>query len=483
MAAIDVRLAPNAVISRTTPAVSFIDNPVMWSGAGWSNAKASLAQAVGAYKTHIYPFGLLDPWASDINGKTESDPSLWATGNRLDKALTEIRACDANAPIILTLYSAPWFTKTTLWNNTHTPLTYADRFSDDGRVTADGLADWLTYVDEAVQRAAASPYNCRDFEVWNEGKGYYATGASNGVWDATMNAGTGSNGDMGYSYFYQQTAAQIVATMTGLSIARDQYRISGPYPVLSGRGVSNGSSIGSGHPLYAYREVWGYANAAPITFTQDFLGHARDEGLPLDVLSLDTSTFLQDATYPTADPFDPSSKFAPITAYWRDQLDAYGFDADLPIDYSEIYAFPPPDLQTAGQETLRAAIWADCLTQCVMTRVRYPMMWGAVGSAQGSNSDEGGLITDPRDGASAGQLTRVGEITRDIKTHFGPGARVFALQGSDAIGGMATEWQTLLYNKTDAAVTVALRGWQQMELDAYETKLVGTPVRWPYQRR
>ena len=151
----------SSVISRTVPAVAFIENPPLWGAAGWNNVTTSLASCVGAYKVHLFPFGLLDPWNSNESGPTEAAPSLWATDNRLVTALRKIRECDPTAPIILTLYGACWWMKGKLHASNGTTtlmtslMTYAERYSAEGRVMINYLDDWLLMVDKAVQLAAA----------------------------------------------------------------------------------------------------------------------------------------------------------------------------------------------------------------------------------------------------------------------------------------------------------------------------------------
>jgi hypothetical protein len=467
----------SSVISRTVPAVAFIENPPLWGAAGWNNVTTFLASCVGAYKVHIFPFGLLDPWNSNESGPTEVAPSLWTTGNRLVTALRKIRECDPTAPIILTLYGACWWMKGKLHasNGTTTLMTslmiYAERYSAEGRVMINHLDDWLLMVDQAVQLAAAE--GCRDFEVWNEAKGFYSVPSGSGqTWDARYEAGTADHADMGYSYFYKATSEQVVATMTGLGIARNQYRIGGPYPVLSTQGRTTADAISNIDPLYQYRDQWGYANKAPINFTREFLGYARNEGFEFDVLTLDLSTSLQDGRYPSSNPFDYTAKFQHVTQYWRDVLGEFGFDSDMVLDYGEIYSFPPPNLQAKGNEVLRAALWADCLKHCVMGRVRYPIMWGATGAAQGSNSSEGGLVTDPSLGAGYGTLTRMGEIVQYFKEEFGPGTAIYAVSSSDGrIDGLASTTAALLYNKSGETLTVSVAGILQTFTE-YEVKLL-----------
>lgn len=458
--------------SRTMPAVSFINSPPLWGMPGWANAAASLSSCVGAYKVHISPYGAGDPWASDDAGPTEPWPSLFATGNRLDLALRKIRECDATAPILLTLYGGSWWMKGSLSQkgNLTTPLSKATQYTAEGRVLLNHLPDWLILVDMAV--ALAASYGCRDFEIWNEAKGYSATPDGRGqTTDARYAAGTPGHADMGYSYFYEKTALQVVETCARLAIPRESYRIGGPYPALSTRGARTADAIASDHPLYLHRAAWGYANKAPIQFTREFLGFAREHNFPLDVLTLDLSTFVQDGEYPSTDPFAYSAKFAPIIQYWREALVEFGYDADMPIDFTEIYSFPPPSSQGAGSGALRVALWADCLKQCVLGRVRYPIMWGPVGDAQGLEGSLGGLITHPAQG-TGGALTRVGEVVALYKQHFGPGQPVYDIHTSDArVDGLANATHLLLYSRVDAPLTVEVAGMTVM-LAPYETKLL-----------
>lgn len=189
--ATQVRLNQDAIISRTTPAVSFIDNPVIWSGAGWVNAKASLAQAVGAYKTHIYPFGLLDSWASDTNGKTETGPSLWATGKRrLTRTATELR---------LRLYRSTAITGGTPMARRRVAGRFSGRYPHNFRSAAlgggggpqllsapDGF-DWTPPAEFAVYKSGSS-YNVGEFDVAQ----YAPTGTTYYV---DVNSGNDSTGD------------------------------------------------------------------------------------------------------------------------------------------------------------------------------------------------------------------------------------------------------------------------------------------------
>ena len=121
---------------------------------------------------------------------------------------------------------------------------------------------------------------------------------------------------------------------------------------------------------------------------------------------------------------------------------------------------------------MRAALWADCLKHCVIGSVRYPIMWGAIGTAQGSNSSEGGLVSDPSLGAGYGTLTRTGEIARYFKEEFGPGRAIYAVSSSDErIDGLASTTAALLYNKSGENLTVSVAGTRQT-FAGYEAKLL-----------
>src|SRR6266568_6623597 len=78
-----------------------------------------------------------------------------------------------------------------------------------------------------------APYNVRYFQIWNELKGYY-NNTSNG-WDYTTSAGnsSGYNATHGYTYFYNQTYAQIRTTATALGISLSTVKLGGPYNVIN----------------------------------------------------------------------------------------------------------------------------------------------------------------------------------------------------------------------------------------------------------
>jgi hypothetical protein len=176
---VSVTVGDTGIVSRTVTAVSFVEQTPLWNTAAWPAIKASVASCVGATKIHVYPFGLLDPW-----GDATKTIDL-TTGNRLATGLAKLREVSGSAPIILTLYGAEWWMKHTVFGGAITDMTSAQAFSDNGRVKYPQLAKWLQLVDAAVALAAGQ--GCRDFEIWNELKGYYDVYPHVGQkWDASM---------------------------------------------------------------------------------------------------------------------------------------------------------------------------------------------------------------------------------------------------------------------------------------------------------
>ncbi len=450
------------VTSRTLPAVSMVESPSVWYGKGWAKTAETLRNCAGAFKIHIQPFGLLDPWASDVNGPTESAPTLWKTGNRLFTGLNRIREC-GDAPIILTAYGGCWWQKGKLSQDgkTTTLMTASEAYSDSGRVMIDKLPQFLQVVDGAVDLAADA--GCEDVEWWNEFKGYYSVPSGRGqTWDASYSAGNPGKADMGYSYAYEAGANQIIATMTRKQIDRQRYRISGPYPVFPYAGNKNVDALPADHPLNQYAALYGYANKAAVNATHQFLGYVRDRHFPFDALSIDMNTGCRDGYFPSADPFVYIQRFEDMVRYWRSVLPDYGIDPDLPIDFSELYPSPTPDLAANG--TLRLALWADAFARAIRTRVRYVMIWGCQGNAQGNY----GLI-DHRD---RGNPTALAGLVGFVRDRFGPGTAVYETQSANGlVGGLATDSHLLCYNKRGNPLRV-LVGGKVESFAPYETKML-----------
>jgi hypothetical protein len=444
---VTVTVGASGVVSRTVPAVSYVEQKPVWTLPAWSAMKPNLAQAAGAHKVHIYPFGTLDP---------QPDPTkpidLVASG--LANAFAKLKDISATAPIILTLYGATWRMKQTLYNGVITDLTSAQAYDDAGRVKYSQLPNWLALVDAAVALAAGN--GIRDFECWNELKGYYDVYPHKGqTWDASMNPGnTATNPVMGYSYFYQQTANQVIATMARLGYARTSYRIGAPYMLMNSQGVADADSVSSTHPLYQYRTQWGYLDKEGDNALKQFLSNVQTYSLPLDTLLIDATTWNTDEQYPTADPFDLTRKYGDLIAYIRSLLPTYGLPADMPIDFSELYALPQPPLRTTGSADMIASMTADILAKCLLNRVRYPILWGptaaGVGGTGGSNA---GIV------ASDGTLQRVGQVTKLFKDNLAPGVTVYPLQSSDkGVDGLAWGNGAILFNKTAQPRKVAFGG-------------------------
>lgn len=455
---VHVTVGPNSVTSRTIPAVSLVENPPIWTSASWLNAKVSLANL--AYKTHIQPFGLSSPWKSDASGKLEVKPSQWYAGRGLGVQLQHMREIDATAPIILTLYGAEWWMMELVAQDAgapgaRTPKSYANRFDDNGRVAFAQLPNWLIEVDGAVTIAAG--FGCRDFEVWNECKGYYGA-----AWDMSMTGIAGK--PVGYGYFYALTAGQVVATMTRLGIARTDYRIAGPYVVFATRGDRTADALPEAHPLSDNRAKYGYIQKQPVNALRDFLRNARDNHLPLDMLALDASTYLKSGDYLSSNPFDYTRKFDDLLTYAETCLAEFGFDPHMDKVFSELYPTPDPAHQTADSEALRAALWADTLRMCVLHGVRYPIAWGPTSPAGGNFHELGALID------ADGAMQAVGDVFKLFRENFGPSKVIRTISASDErVDGIASDSTALLYNKTPNALKVAL-GEQVVELSAYEVR-------------
>lgn len=447
--------------SRTTPAVAMVENPALWNRPSWAATKTTLAACIGAYKLHIQPFGLLDPWDSTEVGPKEAAPTLWNVGNRLASGLAHIREIDAKAPIILTLYGASWWMMHLVNNDgTVSDKSFEDRYSDSGRVKYSQLPKWLMMVDRAVELAALA--GCRDFEYWNEAKGWYNTSPSVAqTWDGSMNTG-GAAGKpaMGFSYFAKRTGDQVVATMTRLKVPRNEYRLAGPYAVLACQGARSADALPPTHMLYGGRYKWGYLDREGVNFTQEFLRNVKANKIQLDALALDASTNVK-GDFPSGDPFVLNAKFDDLLTWGERALEEAGFDPDMDKFFSELYPTPPSDYQTPDNTTLRSTLWADVLMSCVRHGVRYPIMWGP-SSPVGGKSPEAGALIGP-DG-SAQPLAAVFQAFRD---HFGPGTDIFQPLVSDGrVEGLASPDYTLLINKTPAPLTVEVDG-APAALDAF----------------
>jgi hypothetical protein len=445
--------------------VAMIENPPLWSLPSWGTIRESLAQCCDVFKYHIFPFGLIDPW---LEG--ESEPNF-QRGQGLGNAFSrfrEIQAYNPQAKILLTLYGAPWWMKSVMFKGVSTPLTSADAYSDDGRVTQGALPRWLTLVDKAVRLAVA--YGCTDFEIWNEVKGWYATPNNQArTWDARYAPGTGVNGDMGFSYFHEQTANRVVQTMTALGFSRNQYRIAAPYIPMPTRGSANADSIPSTHPLYAFREKWGYMNIQPVKFLVEFFQQVALHKLPLDMIALDLSAGTTDGVYPNLNPFNYSSKLADIVQYARNELNLAGLPESLPFIISEHYEPPPGELDNSDSEPLRSAMWADAMRVSMLSGVLYTVPWGASSPVQGKYPQLSALINK-----TTGELRMTGRVFSLFKKHFPPGTKLVktVMAGKDFQTLASAEW-TMLFNQSGQPRKV-LVGTKIYDMLPYETSVVGT---------
>jgi hypothetical protein len=397
-------------------------------------------------------WGAPDPWP-DPNSPGPTDWS--GVDSRLQHTLS------VGATPVLSLDEAPWWMKGVLQaNGTTTPLTESQEWTDtaySSRVMDNKMGDWLKLVQSVAERYMVAPYNVRDFQVWNELKGYYDPKINN--YDFTTSPGdpSGPNAKHGYTYMYNQVYATLMKVATSLHIPTSQIKVGGPYVFMdvyaSASQQSNPSNV---------KESYGVFDQRDLDVIQYWLQHKVGAGF----ISFDASNESRDGKI-LGNAFAAASIFAD-TIKWIRSLDPtlYPGSTTLPIWLAEWFASPGINGTNPDYDN---AVKSYAMVQFIKAGGAVALAWG--GSGDGT-SDQG--YWTPTTYAGGGQPLPWYDTVKALHANFSKGARLYATTVSNAnsVGALATTGKILLINKTAAAVSLQVDGGAAITLTPYQVTVV-----------
>lgn len=426
--------------------------PDTTAGTAQYNARSLELQGETQQNVHLMAWGRSSPWLNPTDpAPNPSDPygaNRWGGGG-LDQEIK--RAADKGLKPTITLAMAPgWMEGHRSAGNPDITAHPAD-FSSDfyaARVTTDQLPQWLQLVDAVVRRYTVAPYNVRTFDVWNEFKGYYNPDTNN--YDSGTYAGTPHKADMGYTYFYNQTRAQILSSAKAVGVSSgirtggpyvvgDLWSVSsaGGYPVTNGRGSANDTLSGA--------KSYGYVDGRPLDAIKTWLQYKTGA----EFIALRFSNSTKDGGVKGSD-WD-SLKYAGDLAQWVRGLpeSTYPGATTLPFWDAELYTSPTTDTAVSAKY---AAFSAEEYRIGVRNGYEAMLRWGPQGI------DNVGLWSSPV--AGGGEAGNGFQAEKIFKQNFPAGTALYPETVSDSskISALANYTETLLINKTNTQLSVSVNG-------------------------
>jgi hypothetical protein len=324
------------------------------------------------------------------------------------------------------------------------------------RVTTDKLDKWLQLVDAIVQRYSRPPYNVRTYDIWNEFKGYYNPDINN--YDSGIYPGTPGKADMGYTYFYNKTREQILASAAAIGVASG-IRTGGPYvvndlwdqssaggyPVTDGRGSSSDTLSGA--------KSYGWVDGRPLDAIKTWLANKTGA----EFISLRYGNQTRANTILGSD-WD-SLLYGRDLANWVRGLpeDVYPGASTLPFWNAEHYTIVKTDTSSIAK---KGAFSAESYRIGVRAGYESMLRWGAKG-LDGVDLWSTTSIPDNQelragDGLAGNGLT----AQRLFKQNFSIGTPLYPeiVSDSQKISALSNATHTLLINKTNTQLTVSVNG-------------------------
>jgi hypothetical protein len=264
---------------------------------------------------------------------------------------------------------------------------------------------YAAFAQLAVAVAQRYP-DVRDFQVWNEMKGF---------WDASRNR-----------WNYEAYTAFYNTVYDALKAYDPTLRVGGPYVVMS-------SYVGRQSNPSAISGAWGTLDQRPLDVITYWLAHKHGA----DFVAVDGSTAPRDAAQ-NSDPFAGVAKLTAITTWLKTQT-------SLPIWWSELYTGPTTDPEEA------AAITSSSLMALADAGASVALLWQephpgvSVGPC---------LWTDTRQ-ANGGQLTPTGTAVLALNASLASDAALHEI-GALPVGvvGYAVNDHAVLINTAPGAETV-----------------------------
>jgi hypothetical protein len=481
------RSAPDAT-SRWVPAHTVVSNefyfpwglnqgPDTLAGTAQYAARTLELQGITQHNVHIMAWDRWSPWLSEADPVPDPDSPYVAAGGScthrwcgqgLDQEIK--RAADAGLTPTITLAMAPgWMVgKRTAGNGIVTPI--ADWSPDfyAARVTTDKLPQWLALVDAIVRRYVRAPYNVRTFDIWNEFKGFYDPDANN--YDSGLYPGTAGKADMGYTYFYNRTRAQILASAQAVGVTSG-IRTGGPYvvgdlwdssgaggyPVTDGRGSANSTLAGAnsygwvdGRPLDAIK-TW-LAGKSGAEFISLRFGFATRQGT---ILGTDWDAL----------------RYAADLARWVRGLPEAQYPGASTLAFWNAEHYTPVKTD-AAIEAKKAAFSAESYRIGIRSGFEAMLRWGSRG-LDGLTLWTTTPVSNNQELRSGDGLAGNGQaVQRLFKQAFSSGTPLYRETISDPakLSALANATHTLLINKTNANLGLTVNG-AAVTLAPYEVRL------------
>jgi hypothetical protein len=371
------------------------------STAAASSAGSVLRNATQLAAQHIMGWGALSPEPSP--GRFQ-----WQTLDRRVRLMTA-----SSAQPVITLCCSPDWMKggaagATDWSKLETaPL--PSHYQDFARLAATVAARYPTV---------------RDFQVWNELKGFWDTRRN--TWNIEA-----------YTQMYN-------AVYTAVKRVRPDARIGGPYlPITSFSSwatASNPSAI-SGD--------WGILDQRALTSLDYFIRHA----VGADFIVVDGSSSSRDGTLWT-DPFSANRKFAAVTTWLRSRT-------ALPVWWAEYY--PQPAGQRWAQDG-QAAVHADALIGFATSGASAVFLWDPNQDAA-SPTTRAALWTDVR-APGGGKATPTAAVYTALRQVAKKGTPLYRVITTGPVSALASATHVLLVNRAATPISVLLSG-RNVDLGPY----------------
>jgi hypothetical protein len=315
-------------------------------------------------------------------------------------------------PMMITFCTAPGWMKET----------------DDWDMEADVKDDYFSDFADLCAAVADRYQDVEYFQVWNEFKGFWSNSLNN--WD------------------YKRYTTLYNAVYNAVKTVRPDAQVGGPYLVIQGDG---GQALGKN----------GQDTFAPIG-SRDWavINYWLKNKVGADFMCFDYGLidYHDTSVYTKSDKMKLTFQFGQIVHQLR-------VKTDLPIVISEFYG--GSDAQDLG---FTAANHASCFYHAVLNGATLGLLW---------NPQQGEIdnyLFTKTDNSAGGQPTPLYSVVELFNNHFSEGTQLYnTASSSDDIEALASAEKTLLINKTEKNLTVAVNG-KTVQLSSYQVELMDTPA-------
>jgi hypothetical protein len=419
-----------------------------------ANVESMMQQSTQYINTPIMGWGLPDPWPDP----STPAPTDWSA---LD-ARVQMAVNMGKTPII-TLAIAPWWMKGEYMGDGKTQqLTASDEWQPiayNSRILDNKMNDWTQLVQDVAQRYMSPPYNVRNFQVWNELKGYFDSDTN--AYDYTTSPGepNGPNARNGYTYMYNQVYKTLMNVATSQHVAQQDVKVGGPYvfaDVWSNQKQSDPSDISTPYGVFDQR---------PLDVIQYWLQHKIGAGF----ITFDSSLEDRDTMkILNQQPFVAANLFADMVSWIRSlNPSLYPGSTTLPINLAEWFSWTETSGTTVYEDN---ALKAYTMMQFIQAGGGTALSWNNFGNG---GSDYGLWTSTAAYGG--GQPYPWYSTYKSLYDDFSAGTVIYKADVSDAteVAAMASNSKLMLVNKTANSVTVHVNG-TTIPLTPYEVSITNT---------